>query len=182
ARVNDASAKLVITADGGWRKGKVSALKPTVDAALEKEGTESGTNVLVVKRGENDIDWVEGRDLWWHEQLEAADTEHEVEAFPAEHPLYLLYTPGTTGRPTGIPHTSGGYLTQVAFTHRQVFNLDAASDVFWCTADVGWVTGHSYVVYGPLANGATQVLYEGTPDAPHPGRWWELIEKYKVSI
>ncbi|HEU4807547.1 MAG TPA: acetate--CoA ligase [Homoserinimonas sp.] len=182
SRVHDASAKLVITADGGWRKGKISALKPTVDAALEKEGTDTVENVLVVKRGGNDIDWVEGRDLWWHEQLEAAESEHEAEAFPAEHPLYILYTSGTTGRPKGILHTSGGYLTQCAFTHKHVFNLDAEKDVFWCTADIGWVTGHSYVVYGPLANGATQVLYEGTPDAPHPGRWWELIEKYKVSI
>jgi acetyl-CoA synthetase len=182
SRVNDASAKLVITADGGWRKGKISALKPTVDAALEKEGTESVERVLVVRRGGNDIDWVEGRDLWWHEQLEAADTEHEAQAFPAEHPLYILYTSGTTGKPKGILHTSGGYLTQTAFTHKHVFNLDAEKDVYWCTADIGWVTGHSYVVYGPLANGATQVLYEGTPDAPHPGRWWELIEKYKVSI
>ncbi len=182
ARVQDASAKLVITADGGWRKGKVSPLKPTVDTALQKDGTESVENVLVVKRGGNDIDWVDGRDLWWHEQLEAADAEHEAEAFDAEHPLYILYTSGTTGRPKGILHTSGGYLTQVAFTHKHVFNLDAENDVFWCTADIGWVTGHSYVVYGPLTNGATQVLYEGTPDAPHPGRWWELIEKYKVSI
>ncbi|MEX1078485.1 MAG: acetate--CoA ligase [Homoserinimonas sp.] len=182
SRVADADAKLIITADGGWRKGKVSALKPTVDAALEKDGTGSVENVLVVKRGGNDIDWVDGRDLWWHEQLEAADAEHEAVAFDAEHPLFILYTSGTTGKPKGILHTSGGYLTQVAFTHKHVFNLDAESDVFWCTADIGWVTGHSYVVYGPLANGATQVLYEGTPDAPHPGRWWEIIEKYKVSI
>jgi acetyl-CoA synthetase len=182
SRVEDASAKLIITADGGWRKGKISPLKPTVDAALEKDGTATVEKVLVVKRGGNDIDWTPGRDLWWHEELAAVDAEHEAASFPAEHPLYILYTSGTTGKPKGILHTSGGYLTQVAFTHKHVFNLDAEKDVFWCTADVGWVTGHSYVVYGPLANGATQVLYEGTPDTPHPGRWWELIEKYKVSI
>jgi len=182
SRVEDASAKLVITADGGWRKGRVSALKPTVDEALAKEGTGSVEKVLVVKRCGNDIDWTPGRDLWWHEQMDAAAPEHEAVAFPAEHPLYILYTSGTTGKPKGILHTSGGYLTQCAFTHKNVFDLNAETDVFWCTADVGWVTGHSYVVYGPLANGATQLLYEGTPETPHPGRWWELIEKYKVSI
>jgi acetyl-CoA synthetase len=186
ARIDDAGAKLVITADGGWRKGKVSALKPAVDAALEPRGDlpeqDTVTNVLVVRRGENEVGWVEGRDIWWHEAMSAAEPEHEPQAFPAENPLFILYTSGTTGKPKGILHTSGGYLTQVAFTHRNVFDLHPESDVYWCTADVGWVTGHSYVAYGPLANGATQVLYEGTPDAPHSGRWWEIIEKYRVTI
>jgi len=180
SRVEDADAKLVITADGGWRKGKVFPLKAAVDAALE--GETPVTNVLVIRRGENEVNWTDGRDLWWHEQLEAADPEHEAKAFDAENPLFILYTSGTTGKPKGILHTSGGYLTQAAFTHRNVFDLHPETDVYWCTADVGWITGHSYVVYGPLANGATQVLYEGTPDTPHPGRWWEIIEKYKVSI
>ena len=181
SRIDDAEAKLVITADGGWRKGKVFPLKPAVDAALAN-GTSTVSSVLVVKRGDNDVEWVDGRDLWWHDAVEAAEPEHVAQAFEAENPLFILYTSGTTGKPKGILHTSGGYLTQVAFTHKNVFDLHPETDVFWCTADVGWITGHSYVVYGPLANGATQLLYEGTPDTPHPGRWWELIEKYKVSI
>jgi acetyl-CoA synthetase len=180
ARIDDAEAKLVITADGGWRKGKIFGLKDTVDAAVE--GAASIEHVLVVKRGDNDVTWNEERDIWWHDALAAADPEHEAQPFEAENPLFILYTSGTTGKPKGILHTSGGYLTQVAFTHRNVFDLHPETDVYWCSADVGWVTGHSYVVYGPLANGATQVMYEGTPDTPHPGRWWELIEKYKVSI
>ena len=181
SRIDDASAKLVITADGGWRKGKVFPLKAAVDGALEN-GTSTVEHVLVVKRGDNKVDWTEGRDLWWHDELAKAHDEHEAKGFEAENPLFILYTSGTTGKPKGILHTSGGYLTQVASTHRNVFDLHPETDVYWCTADVGWVTGHSYVVYGPLANGATQVMYEGTPDTPHPGRWWELIEKYKVSI
>lgn len=185
SRIDDAGAKLVITADGGYRKGRVSPLKPAVDQALGDRGAgpqESVEHVLVVRRTGNDISWTEGRDIWWHEAVVAASAEHEARPFPAENPLFILYTSGTTGKPKGILHTSGGYLTQAAFTNRVVHDLHPASDVFWCTADIGWITGHSYVTYGPLANGATQVLYEGTPDTPHPGRWWELVEKYGVTI
>ncbi len=186
SRIDDAGAKVVITADGGYRKGKVSALKPAVDMALaDRNGSgpqASVEHVLVVRRGENEVEWTEGRDVWWHDVVPQASADHEAQPFPAENPLFILYTSGTTGKPKGILHTSGGYLTQAAFTHRNVFDLRPETDVYWCTADVGWITGHSYVAYGPLANGATQVLYEGTPDTPHPGRWWEIIEKYGVSI
>ena len=180
-RIHDANAKLVITADGGFRRGKASALKPAVDDALGENACPSVENVLVVKRTGGEVNWTE-KDIWWNEAMAAAEAEHVAQAFPAENPLFILYTSGTTGKPKGILHTSGGYLTQAAYTHRNVFDLRPESDVYWCTADVGWVTGHSYVVYGPLANGATQVIYEGTPDAPHQGRWWEIVEKYKVSI
>jgi acetyl-CoA synthetase len=139
-------------------------------------------HVLVVKRGENDVEWIDDRDIWWHDVVPQASGEHEAEAFPAETPLFILYTSGTTGKPKGILHTSGGYLTQAAFTNRVVHDVHPETDVYWCTADIGWITGHTYVTYGPLANGATQLLYEGTPDTPHPGRWWELIEKHGVTI
>ena len=179
SRIQDAEAVLVITADGGNRKGKAMALKPAVDEAVAASA--SVRHVLVVKRTGQEVEWT-GKDLWWHEALAAQPDTHVATAFDAEHPLFILYTSGTTGKPKGILHTTGGYLTQVAYTHRTVFDLKPDTDVFWCTADIGWVTGHSYVVYGPLANGATSLLYEGTPDTPHPGRWWELVEKYRVSI
>jgi acetyl-CoA synthetase len=185
SRILDAGAKLVITADGGYRRGAASALKPAVDAALEPgtDGTPTPVeHVLVVRRTGQDTEWTEGRDVWWHDVVATAPAEHTPEAFDAEHPLFILYTSGTTGKPKGILHTTGGYLTQVAYTHRAVFDLRPETDVYWCTADVGWVTGHSYIVYGPLANGATQVIYEGTPDTPHRGRWWEIAEKYGVTI
>ena len=180
SRIQDADAKLVITADGGFRKGAGFALKPAVDEALK--GETNVTQVLVVKRTGQETAWVEGRDLWWHDVVEPQHSTHIPEFFDSEHPLFILYTSGTTAKPKGIFHTTAGYLTQVAYTHQVVFDIKPKTDVYWCTADVGWITGHSYMVYGPLINGATQVIYEGTPDTPHKGRMFEIIEKYGVTI
>ena len=179
-RINDAQAKVLVTADGGWRRGEVFPLKQFADEALES--TPSITDVVVVRRGGNDVSMVEGRDHWYHDVMATADPVCPAEPMDSEQLLFLLYTSGTTGRPKGIMHTSGGYLTHVAFTHKYVFDLHPETDVYWCTADVGWVTGHSYIVYGPLANGATQVMYEGVPNFPGNDRMWEIIEKYGVTI
>ena len=180
SRIQDADAKIVITADGGYRKGSANALKPAVDDALK--GETNVKHVLVVKRTGQNVEWNAERDVWWHEIVERQSAEHTAESFDSEHGLFILYTSGTTAKPKGIYHTTGGYLTQAAFTHKNVFDLKPETDVYWCTADVGWITGHSYVVYGPLINGATQVIYEGTPDSPTKGRIFEIIEKYGVTI
>jgi len=180
SRIQDADASLVITADGGFRKGAPFALKPAVDEALK--GKTNVKNVLVVKRTGQETSFDDSRDIWWHEFVKKQSDKHQCEFFDSENGLFILYTSGTTAKPKGIYHTTGGYLTQAAFTHHAVFDLKAERDIYWCTADIGWITGHSYVVYGPLINGATQLMYEGTPDTPSKGRLFELIEKYQVSI
>ncbi|WP_040495695.1 acetate--CoA ligase [Ilumatobacter nonamiensis] len=179
-RINDAEAKVLITADGGYRRGEVFPLKPAADEACES--TPSIEHVVVVRRGGNDVTMVDGRDVWYHELMEGASTDCPAEPMEAEHLLFLLYTSGTTGKPKGIMHTTGGYLTHVTYTHKYVFDLQPETDVFWCTADVGWITGHSYIVYGPLSNGCTQVMYEGVPNYPANDRFWEIVEEYGVTI
>ena len=182
-RINDAEAKVLITADGGWRRGNVIPLKDNADAAVAE--TPSIDHVVVVRRTEKPVAWDDARDRWYHELLAGVSDEDAAappEPVDSEDLLYLLYTSGTTAKPKGIMHSTGGYLTQVAFTHKYVFDLHADTDVYWCAADIGWVTGHSYIVYGPLANGATSVMYEGSPDFPQKDRWWSIVERYKVSI
>lgn len=181
-RVADTRAKVLVTSDGQFRRGVAVPVKGAADAAVE--GLDHVEHVLVVRRtGDEtpDIPWTPGRDVWWHEALGAASAHHEAESFDAETPLFIIYTSGTTGKPKGLVHTSGGYLTHVASTFRSVFDAKPETDVYWCTADLAWVTAHSYVLYGPLANGVTSVIYEGTPNTPHPARHFELIERYGVT-
>ena len=179
-RILDADARVVITADGGYRRGTVSALKAHVDEALES--CPDVRTVVVVRRTGQDVAWKEGRDVWWHDIVDRQPTEHTPEAFDAEQPLYIMYTSGTTAGPKGILHTTGGYLVHTATTHRYIFDIKPEEDVFWTAADIGWVTGHSYIVYGPLANGTTSVMYEGTPDAGGRDRWWRIVDDYKVTV
>ena len=179
-RINDAEAKVLITADGGYRRGEVFPLKPQADEAVSS--TPTIEHVVVVKRGGNAVTMHEGRDHWYHDLMAVAEPVCAAEPMSSEQLLFLLYTSGTTGKPKGIMHTTGGYLTHVSYTHKYVFDLHPETDVYWCTADVGWITGHSYIVYGPLSNGATQVIYEGVPNYPDNDRLWSIVEKYKVSI
>ncbi|MDQ2880459.1 MAG: acetate--CoA ligase [Actinomycetota bacterium] len=179
-QIKATGANLVITSDGEYRQGKPRPLKDIIDQAVAQ--APCVRHVLVVRRTETKVGWAKGRDHWWHELVKTQSRVHRPESFGSEHPLFILATSGSTGNTKNIVHTSGGYLTQVAYTHFFVFDLKRDCDVYWCTADIAWITGHSYVVYGPLANRATQVIYEGKPDFPHRGRHWEIVEKYKVSI
>ena len=179
-RINDAEAKVLITADGGWRRGETVPLKANSDQALSE--TPSIEKVLVLRRTEQSVEMQDGRDVWYHDLVPRQSLDCPAEPMDSEHPLYILYTSGTTAKPKGILHTSGGYLVGVAATHRWIFDLKPESDIYWCAADIGWVTGHSYIVYGPLCNGATSILYEGAPDFPDKDRWWTMAEKYKPTI
>jgi acetyl-CoA synthetase len=179
-RIQDAEAKLLVTADGGWRRGAVVPLKENADRAVAE--CPSIEKVIVVRRIGDEVSWTEGRDLWYHDVTPGQPTESPPEEMDAEDPLYILYTSGTTGKPKGILHTTGGYLTGVAATHRMIFDIRPETDVYWCAADVGWVTGHSYIVYGPLANGTTGIMYEGAPDFPDKNRWWDIAERYGATI
>jgi acetyl-CoA synthetase len=178
-RINDSEAKVLVTADGGYRKGGVVPLKKNADDAIAQ--TKTIEKVLVVRRTQNDVPWTEGRDVWWHDLVAKQKADCAPEPVDSEHMLYLLYTSGTTAKPKGIVHTTAGYLAGVATTHKMIFDIKD-DDVYWCAADIGWVTGHSYIVFGPLANGTTGVMYEGTPDFPDKDRWWSIIEKYKVNV
>ena len=178
-RINDCGAKLCITADGGWRRGKSVPLKTNVDRALEQ--TPTVKSCLCVRRTNDAVEMKAGRDIWWDEQMKGVSAECAPASLPSEHPLFILYTSGTTGKPKGIVHSTGGFLLGAHLTTKYVFDL-REDDVYWCTADVGWVTGHSYVVYGPLSNGATSVMYEGAPDHPEKDRFWSIVERHKVSI
>ncbi len=178
-RVNDAGCKMVVTADGGWRRGAEVQLKQAVDAALKQ--TPSVKGCIVVRRTGSKIHMEPGRDYWWHEVMQTVSADCPAEELESEHPLYILYTSGTTGKPKGILHTTAGYLLQTSLTFKWIFDI-RDEDIYWCTADIGWVTGHSYVVYGPLANGATVLMYEGAPNYPEPDRFWQIIEHHRVNI